>query len=109
MPCWEPRWLGLAHGGGQSRLPLLGLLLAVLPWPLFSVSSTALAVRLSPLGEGLGLGLFTAATGLAAVSGALLGGWLAARWGYTAASGAAVVGLALGLGLTLCIRPVQGA
>jgi MFS family permease len=47
--------------------------------------------------EGEGLGLCNAVTALAGVLGALLGGWLAAQWGYLAAVGVAVVGLTLGL------------
>jgi hypothetical protein len=46
-------------------------------------------------------------TALAGVLGALLGGWLAARWGYRAAVGVAVAGLTLGLCLLLP-APLRG-
>ena len=70
-------------------------------WAALSVSSTVLTAHLSAHHEGEGLGLFNVVTALAGVLSALLGGWLAAQWGYLAAVGIAVVGLTLGLCLLL--------
>jgi DHA1 family tetracycline resistance protein-like MFS transporter len=90
--------LGLMHIGGQG-LALLSVTFVVLTWSLLSVSGTALTVRLSPVGEGAGMGIFNAANAVAGVIGATLGGWVVGRWGYNAASGLAVVGVVLGLAL----------
>jgi uncharacterized membrane protein YeaQ/YmgE (transglycosylase-associated protein family) len=51
------------------------------------------------VGEGAGMGIFNAANAIAGVIGAALGGWVAGRWGYNAASVLAVVGVVLGLAL----------
>lgn len=53
------------------------------------------------------MGLFNASTALAGVTGAALGGWVAARWGYQVVLVLPVVGVALGLVLTLALRPVE--
>jgi DHA1 family tetracycline resistance protein-like MFS transporter len=87
------RWLpfsGLAGLGfltltGRGRL-VLPCVTAVIPsWSLLSVSGTALTARLSPLGEGPGMGLFNASNTPAGVTGAALGGWVA-EYGLAAAS-----------------------
>ena len=96
--------LGLAHTKCHSLLALLGFTLVVLCWAFLSVSGTTLTAHLSPQNEGEGMGLFNAITALAGVFGAVLGGWLAARWGYHAASGLAEAGLAIGLCLSLTFR-----
>jgi MFS family permease len=101
--------LGLTPTGNHSLLTLLGFILVVLCWALLGVSSTALTAHLSPHNEGEGMGLLNAVTALAGVLGAALGGWLAARWGYNAASGLAVAGLTVGLCLSLTVRPGQWA
>jgi predicted MFS family arabinose efflux permease len=92
-------------GGFQTEalrlLVVLVVTLILCCWAVLSVSSTALTAHLSAHHEGEGLGLFNAVTALAGVLGALLGGWLAAQWGYLAAVGVAVVGLTLGL----CLLP----
>jgi DHA1 family tetracycline resistance protein-like MFS transporter len=97
--------LGLAHSGGQGWLALLAFLFVVLAWSLLSVSGTALTAELSPVGEGQAMGLFNATTAVAGVIGAALGGWIAGRWGDTAAVGLAVAGVASGLALAMGIRP----
>ena len=96
--------LGLAPTQRDSLLVLLGFTLVILCWALLSISSTVLTAHLSPDNEGEGMGLFNAITALAGVLGAILGGWLAARWGYHTASGLAVAGLAIGLSLSLTAR-----
>jgi DHA1 family tetracycline resistance protein-like MFS transporter len=93
--------LGLTHAGGATWLALLAFLFVVLAWSLLSVGGTALTARLSPVGEGEGMGIFNAVTALAGVIGAVLGGWAAGQWGYTAVSSLAVGGVGLGLLLLL--------
>jgi DHA1 family tetracycline resistance protein-like MFS transporter len=92
--------LGVAHFS-QGWLALLSFLFVVLAWSLLSVSGTALTARLSPVGEGEGMGIFNATTALAGTVGAVLGGWASGYWGYNAAIAVAVVGVAGGLLLTV--------
>ena len=101
--------LGVSPAGGHRHLALLGFMVIVLCWALLSVSSTALTARLALYNEGEGMGLFNAVTSLAGVLGAACGGWLAVQWGYNAAAGLAVVGITLGLCLSLAIRPGEHA
>jgi DHA1 family tetracycline resistance protein-like MFS transporter len=96
--------LGLVQFGGASWLALGAFVLVVLSWSLLTVSGTALTARLSPVGEGEGMGLYNAVTAAAGVLGAALGGWTAGLWGYNAASAMAVAGVALGLLLVIGIR-----
>jgi len=81
-------------------LSLLAFAVIVIAWSLLSVSSTGLVARISPVGEGSGLGVFNAATAVAGVIGAAVGGWVAGRWGYRAALELATAGSLLGLILT---------
>jgi predicted MFS family arabinose efflux permease len=81
-------------------LSLVAFAVIVIAWSLLSVSSTGLVARISPVGEGSGLGIFNAATAAAGVSGAAVGGWVAGRWGYRAALELAIAGTVLGLVLT---------
>jgi DHA1 family tetracycline resistance protein-like MFS transporter len=99
--------LGLARPGGESGAVLLAFTLVMLSWSLLIVSGTALAACLSTIGEGEGMGMFNTISALAGVIGAALGGWAAGHWGYIAALGLAVVGVALGLILTTTIPPVN--
>ena len=96
-------WLALPKGG----FALLAFLFVVLAWSLLSVGGTALTARLSPVGEGEGIGIFNAVTALAGVVGAALGGWVAGQWGYNAVSGLAAGGVGLGL-LLLVIELNRG-
>ena len=93
--------LGFAHFGFQGWLALVAFTFVVFAWSLMSVSGTALAAALSPVGEGEGMGIFNAVNALAGVIGAIAGGWAAGRWGYRAPSVLAVVGVGLGLLLSL--------
>ena len=104
-----PFGLGLLPANGPSMLALVGFTLIVLCWALLSVSSTALTAHLALNNKGESMGLFNAITALAGVLGATLGGWLAAQWGYNAASGLAVVGLTLGLCLSLTLPKNRNA
>jgi len=79
---------------------LVAFAVVVIAWSLLSVSSTGLVARISPVGEGGGLGIFNAATAVAGVVGSAVGGWIAGRWGYRAALELATAGSLLGLILT---------
>ena len=57
--------LGMTHFESQGALALLGFLFVVLAWSLLSVTGTALAAQFSPVGEGEGMGVFSAITALA--------------------------------------------
>ena len=96
--------LGLVQSGGASWLAMGAFVLVVLSWSLLTVSGTALTAKLSPVGEGEGMGLYNAVTAAAGVLGAALGGWAAGLWGYNAASAMAAAGVALGLLLAIGIR-----
>ncbi len=96
--------LASAPSGPLALLALPAFALVVLAWSLLSVSGTALTARLSPVGEGIGMGLFNATTALASVIGAVLGGLVAGLIGYAAVLGLAVAGNVLGLLLVLAIR-----
>ena len=89
--------LGFAHFGFQGWLALVAFAFVVFAWSLMSVSGTALAAGLSPVGEGEGMGIFNAVNALSGVIGAALGGWVAGKWGYTTTSVVAVAGVTFGL------------
>jgi MFS family permease len=92
--------LGFTHFGFQGWLALVAFAFVVFAWSLMSVSGTALAANLSPVGEGEGVGIFNAVNALSGVIGAALGGWIAGKWGYTTISIVAVAGVASGLFLS---------
>jgi MFS family permease len=96
--------LGLVQFGGASWLALGAFLLIVLSWSLLTVSGTALTAKLSPVGEGEGMGIYNAVTAVAGVLGSVLGGWAAGLWSYNAASAMAAGGVALGLLLSTAVR-----
>lgn len=77
--------------------------LVVLAWSLLIVAGTALTARLSPVGEGEGMGILNAVTAIALSLGAVIGGWGAARWGYQAVPLIGVAGVGLGLALVLLL------
>ena len=83
-----------------GALALVGFLFVVLAWSLLSVSSTALAAKLSPVGEGEAMGIFNGVTALSSVVGAAFGGWVAGEWGYNGATVLATIGVGFGLILT---------
>jgi DHA1 family tetracycline resistance protein-like MFS transporter len=95
--------LGILLAGPRGWLAILAFTIIVLAWSLMSVSGTALAARLSPVGEGEGMGIFNALTALSGVIGAVLGGWAAGIWGYNAITLFAVSGVALGLALSTAL------
>jgi DHA1 family tetracycline resistance protein-like MFS transporter len=96
--------LGFTHIGYQGWLALVAFAFVVFAWSLMSVTGTALAAGLSPVGEGEGIGIFNAVNALAGVVGAALGGWVAGNWGYAATSVVAVAGVTSGLMLSYLFR-----
>ena len=97
--------VSLTSWGHHRWLALLGYLAVVLAWSALSVGGTGWTARLAWRREGEGLGLFNATTALAGVLGAGLGGWLAASWGLHAVWGLVIMGVGLGLLLTLALCP----
>jgi DHA1 family tetracycline resistance protein-like MFS transporter len=96
--------LGLVQFDGASWLALGAFVIVVVSWSLLTVSGTALTAKLSPVGEGEGMGLYNAVTAAAGVLGAALGGGAAGLWGYDAAVAMAVAGVGLGLLLAIGTR-----
>lgn len=74
---------------------LLGFLLAMLAWPVLSVSGTALAASLTPIGEGAAIGLLGASSALATVVGTFASGPLVHAFGYGIVLPLAIAGLAV--------------
>lgn len=91
----------------QSWLALLGFAFVVLSWSLLTVSATTLTAQLSPVGEGAGMGFFSALTALAGVIGAVIGGFVAGRWSYHAVSIVGLLGVSLGLLLSVRLVPTH--
>jgi MFS family permease len=88
---------GLSYAGWIGWLVLLGFALMQLVWPLLAVGANSLAVRLAPTARGESVGLFNAATSLAAAVGSALAGVIFSTVGFAglAALTFAMVGLAL--------------
>ncbi len=63
-------------------------------WPQISVASNNLAASLAPFGKGAAMGLFNASAAVASGMGAIAGGAMADRFGYSSASLLAAVVLA---------------
>lgn len=98
--------IGLAGAAfaGREAVVLVAFAVVMLAFPAVSVSSTLLTSALSPVGEGEGLGLYTAVSACAGLGGAVLGGWMAATTGYAATLWLALVAIAASLVLTLFLR-----
>ena len=107
LACGALLILALTHPPGQGALALLAFGAVVLAWSLLSVGGTALTAELSPVGEGEALGLFNAATALAGVIGAALGGWIAGRWGLAGAVGLSVLGAVCALLIAVGLHPAR--
>jgi MFS transporter, DHA1 family, tetracycline resistance protein len=93
--------LGLMAWGDLGWVAPLVFCVAVLAWPLLSVAGNALAARLSPTGRGEGMGIFNAASALAATAGALIGGWIVAVWGYGLMCALAAIMVTAGFGFAI--------
>lgn len=66
--------IGFAHSGLVGWAALIGFALIQFVWPLLAVGANSLAVRLAPEARGESVGLFNAATSLAAAVGSALAG-----------------------------------
>jgi predicted MFS family arabinose efflux permease len=97
-----------AYVGWIGWLVLIGFALIQFVWPLLAVGANSLSVRLAPTARGESVGLFNAATSLAAALGSALAGVIFGDTGFT---GLAAVAIALALS-TLWLRewrPTDGA
>ena len=99
--------LGFTSLGIKNGLAMIGLAGVVGAWSVISVSGTALAAQLSQQDEGEGMGIFNAATSLAGVIGAVLGGWIAGQWGYFYITALAIGGIGIGFLLSTLIPVVR--
>lgn len=98
----------LLHGGWVGWVVLAGFALTQFVWPLLAVGANSLAVRLAPMARGESVGLFNAATSLAAAVGSALAGVVFGAGGFAALAAATfvAVGVALVLiGMWLVRRP----
>jgi MFS family permease len=88
---------GFLHLGWIGWLVLIGFALIQFIWPLLAVAANSLAVRFAPTARGESVGLFNAATSLAAAVGSALAGVIfdAAGFAGLAAVTCVMVGLAM--------------
>lgn len=91
---------GLLHADWIGWLVLAGFALVQFVWPLLAVGANSLAVRLAPTARGESVGLFNAATSLAAAVGSALAGVVFAAGGFAALAGVTL--LTVGVALVLC-------
>lgn len=84
--------VGLLHFGWAV---LAGFALIQFVWPLLAVAANSLSVRLAPTARGESVGLFNAATSLAAAVGSALAGPIFGVGGFTALAAATFVLVAL--------------
>jgi MFS family permease len=85
----------VAMSPGAIFVALFGFVLVMLAWPVLSVSGTALAARLTPVGEGAAIGLLGASGALATVAGIFASGPLVHAFGYGTVLPLAIAGLAV--------------
>ena len=88
---------GLLHFGWVGWLVLVGFALIQFVWPLLAVGANSLSVRLAPTARGESVGLFNAATSLAAAVGSALAGVVFGAGGFAALAGTTFVFVALAL------------
>ncbi len=91
---------GLMHLGWIGWLALSAFALIQFVWPLLAVGANSLAVRLAPTARGESVGLFNAATSLAAALGSALAGVVFGDGGFEGLVAAAVVAVGSALALT---------
>jgi hypothetical protein len=82
-------------------LALVGFALIQFVWPLLAVGANSLSVRLAPTARGESVGLFNAATSLAAAVGSGLAGVLFGDAGFTGLAAVAFASVAAALGLSV--------
>lgn len=97
--------LALLHGGWSGWLILIGFGLIQFVWPLLSVAANSLAVRLAPTARGESVGLFNAATSLAASVGSALAGVIFGVSGFAALTAVVCVAVAVALALAFLWVP----
>ena len=90
----------LMRFGGIGSLALIGFALIQFVWPLLAVGANSLAVRLAPTARGEGVGLFNAATSLAAAVGSAMAGMVFGDAGFTGLAATAVVMVVIAMGLS---------
>lgn len=87
--------VGQLNAGWAGWLVLAGFALTQFVWPLLAVGANSLSVRLAPTARGESVGLFNAATALAAAVGSGLAGVIFAAGGFAVLSGAACLEVAI--------------
>jgi MFS family permease len=99
----------LPKSAGWLALVIFGLIMVAFPF--FELTAAVLASKTSPIGQGAGQGGSMAAYALGSIIGAVVGGWLAERYGFASLAGVAVVaaGAAAVLGLVFLKSPAQQA
>jgi MFS transporter, DHA1 family, tetracycline resistance protein len=93
--------LGLVHLRSPLGpvIVLVGLFQGI--WPLLSVAANDLSAALAPFGEGMAMGLFSAAAAVASAGGAIAGGAVADHFGYPSTCLFAAAGTAVALACIL--------
>lgn len=95
---------GFAHFGGIGWMALIGFALVQFVWPLLAVGANSLSVRLAPTARGESVGLFNAATSVAAAAGSALAGAIFGRGGFSALTVAAFIAVFVALVLSAMWR-----
>ena len=98
--------LGIFQLKYGNWMALIAFAFVVCAWSIIIVSGTALAAQLSPSARVKALEYFTL-NALAGVIGASLGGWVAGLWGYKFIAMVAIIGVGLGLILSLLLPSVN--
>jgi MFS family permease len=103
----------LARVGAIGWLALIGFALIQFVWPVLAVGANSLSVRLAPTARGESVGLFNAATSLAAAVGSALAGAIFGDAGFLGLAASAFI--VVGIALALCViwlreweRPAEG-
>jgi predicted MFS family arabinose efflux permease len=96
---------GLVHFGWVGWLVLVSFALTQFVWPLLAVGANSLAVRLAPNARGESVGLFNAATSLAAAVGSALAGAIFGAVGFSGLAAVTFVAVAVALALTALWLP----
>ena len=90
---------GVVSTGWIGWLVLVGFALIQFVWPLLAVAANSLSVRLAPTARGESVGLFNAATSLAAAVGSALAGVIFGAAGFAGLAAVTFVAVAVALAL----------
>ena len=90
---------GLVSTGWIGWLVLVGFALIQFVWPLLAVAANSLSVRLAPTARGESVGLFNAATSLAAAVGSALAGVIFGVAGFAGLTAVTLVSVGVALAL----------